>query len=183
MFAILPNNALISSQTNVTPDNPLGNLKGKPSTSSGSGSSGSSGSPTDYSFLEYLEGLFASQGAENEVNRQFNSAEAALNREFQSSEAQIQRDFYEALSSSAYQRAVKDMKAAGLNPALAYQQGGAASSGTGVAAGSAAAYTATGGDSLSSLLIGFSELISALTGASASKIETAFKIFRMAGGK
>lgn len=141
-----------------------------------------SSSPTDYNFLEYLEGLFSSQGAENEINRKFNSAESALNRAFQSSEAQIQRDWYDSMSSSAYQRAVADMKEAGLNPALAYQQGGAAASGTGVAAGSAAAYTATGGDRLSDILIAFADLVSSFSGASASKIDKAFKIFRMVGG-
>lgn len=141
-----------------------------------------SSSTTDYDWKEYLEGLFSSQGAENEINRQFNSAEAALNRSFQAKESQLQRDWYESMSNSAYQRSVADMKAAGINPILAYSQGGAAVSGTGIGAGSAAAYTATGGDSLSSVLSAAADVVNSLVGASSSKISTAFKIFRMMGG-
>lgn len=62
-----------------------------------------------------------------EIARETNRANAEI--------AQRQMDFQVQMSNSAYQRAMADMKKAGLNPMLAYQQGGASTpAGAGIAA-------------------------------------------------
>ncbi|UIB81449.1 DNA pilot protein [Flyfo microvirus Tbat2_130] len=55
----------------------------------------------------------------------WNAQEAEKARTFNHNEADLQRDWQTEMSNSSYQRAVTDLKKAGLNPMLAYTQGGA----------------------------------------------------------
>ncbi|UIB81477.1 DNA pilot protein [Flyfo microvirus Tbat2_160] len=64
--------------------------------------------------------------------RSANQANMRLQKEanqFSAHQAQQQMDFQAEMSSTAYQRSMLDMKAAGLNPMLAFSQGGASSPG------------------------------------------------------
>ena len=73
-----------------------------------------------------------------QLNRDYNAGEAQRNRDFQSSEAQKQRDWDEYMARNSYQIAMESMKEAGLNPILAYRQGGADVPNSGLPQGSQA---------------------------------------------
>ncbi|UDN67817.1 DNA pilot protein [robinz microvirus RP_136] len=65
---------------------------------------------------------------QNQVNaretREWNADQAAIARNYSSRATEQNLLFQERMSGTAYQRAMQDMKAAGLNPMLAYQRGG-----------------------------------------------------------
>jgi hypothetical protein len=63
--------------------------------------------------------------AQAEANRAFQAEQSRQSMDFSAEQAKIQRDFQERTRANQYQTAVADIKAAGLNPMLAYAQGGA----------------------------------------------------------
>lgn len=79
-------------------------------------------------------GMISSAGAadRNAMSWQQMQAQQQFAREqsaWSAEQAQKQMDFQERMSNTQYQRGMADMKAAGLNPILAYSQGGASSPG------------------------------------------------------
>lgn len=105
-------------------------------------SGGSSNSARGYSESNgwsnsYTNGAGATASSNIQANlANTNSAQAWQKAaEFNAAQAQIQRDWQEKMANTVYQRSVKDMKAAGINPILAAGMGlGTASIGSGATA-------------------------------------------------
>lgn len=72
-------------------------------------------------------------------NFEYNKQLQSISNEFNAQQALLQREFEERMSSTAYQRSVADMKAAGINPAAIGNGMNAASTPTGATANSAQA--------------------------------------------
>lgn len=117
----------------------------------GVSTSKSEGGTNDSQIMDYLNRFYDWQGGQNafqsKTNRQnmlmqmgyntlgaiqqgiYNHIEQNAAMSYNSAEALANREWQEHMSSTAYQRAVEDMRKAGLNPILAYANGGASTPG------------------------------------------------------
>lgn len=96
----------------------------------GSGSGGSSFAPPAPSVAPAPNLTGALQAISRE-NSAFSQANAERQMAFQAEQNRIARDWQEKMSNTAYQRAVADLKAAGLNPILAAHNGASTPSASG----------------------------------------------------
>lgn len=128
--------------------------------SSAQGNTESETQASSEAFMQNLSNLLRTEGTQLDKNMSYNRAEAELNRRFNAEQAQLNRDFQERMSSTSYQRAVKDLLNAGLNPILAFSHGGASTPTGASASSNSASMSSSGGVKASDLIYLLSVLAS-----------------------
>lgn len=141
----------LASQFGQTSDSQSKGWNQSQSQGGGVSTSTSEGGTNDKQIMDYLDRFYGWQGGQNafqsKTNRQnmlmqmgyntlgaiqqgiYNHIEQNAAMSYNSAEALANRNFQERMSSTSYQRAVEDMRKAGLNPILAFANGGASTPG------------------------------------------------------
>lgn len=141
----------LASQFGQTSDSQSQGWNQSQSQGGGISSSSSEGGTNDKQIMDYLDRFYDWQGGQNafqsKTNRQnmlmqmgyntlgaiqqgiYNHIEQNAAMNYNSAEALANRNFQERMSNTSYQRAVEDMRKAGLNPILAFANGGASTPG------------------------------------------------------
>lgn len=163
----------------------------------GQSTSMSEGGTNDQQIMDYLNRYYQWQGGQNafqsKTNRQnmlmqmgyntlgaiqqgiYNHIEQNAAMAYNSAEALANREFQERMSNTAYQRTVKDMRKAGINPILAYAQGGASTPG-----GSGATITGASMGMPASSALGVSTLNGTVPNSYFSKSESKSQWYQLA---
>lgn len=157
----------------------------------------SEGGTNDEQIMDYLDRFYGWQSGQNafqsKTNRQnmlmqmgyntlgaiqqgiYNAIEQNTAMQYNSAEALANRNFQERMSNTAYQRAVEDMRKAGINPILAFANGGASTPG-----GSGATITGASMGMPSSSALGVSTMSGNVPTSYYSRSESASQWYQLA---
>lgn len=108
--------------------------------------SNSYGSSSAYGYNQAVSKTFGTEASLADIQRaneanELNAAYLRAQQSYNSAEAQKNRDFQEYMSNTSYQRAVEDLRKAGLNPILAAMNAGASTPSGGAASSGLATAT------------------------------------------